>query len=195
MMTRLGALVPLLAALALVPAGPSVQAAEVEGGTLPPTLSTGDRSLPLRGCGVREAFFMTIYVAGLYLPRPGLAQGAILSPDTAKAVRLQITYDGSLPQEVPDSWRAPLDQMVRRDLQQTIAAIYADFQAGDQVTISYAPQAGTTVEVNGQVLRRTEGHELIRPLLRLWAGDRAVSPSLRQDLLGSSCGEGGDGWF
>lgn len=188
---------PLKAAAALIItlAEPTAaDAATVEGVTLPPSIDVGDSDLPLRGCGVREAFFINVYVAGLYLPEADMTQAQILSPATRKAIRLQIVYDGSLPQGIPDSWRQPLDEMVRHDLEQTVKAIYAGFQAGDQVTIKYSPNLGTEVLVNGQQTRQTEGHELIQPLLRLWIGDKAVSPDLRQLLLSGSCG-GGDGWF
>lgn len=180
----------IMAVIAPVAAG----AATVEGATLPPTLQVHDSELSLRGCGVREAFFINVYVAGLYLSEAHMTQEQILSPDTPKAVRLQIVYDGSLPQDIPDSWRQPLDEMVRWDLRQTIKAVYADFRAGDQVTIKYGPQLGTEVIVNGQQIRQTPGHDLMEPLLRLWIGERAVSPDLRQLLLSGSCG-GGDGWF
>ncbi len=184
-----------LAALVMLAAAPmAAKAATVEGVTLPPTLEVSGRELPLRGCGVREVFFMNIYVAGLYLPEKGMSQEAILSADTAKAVRLQIVYDGSLPQDIPESWQAPLDQMVRRDLENTIKNIYQNFQAGDQVTIEYTPGFGTTISVNGERTREREGHELISPLLRLWIGDRAVSANLRELLLSGACG-GDDGWF
>lgn len=176
-------------------APPAAGAATIEGVQLPERLSVGGQQLQLRGCGVRSEFFMNLYVAGLYLPQANMRQDDILSADTAKAVRLQIVYDGSLPQDVPDSWREPLQEMARAEIEKAVKDIYRKFQSGDQVTLTYAPNAGTRITINGKEIRDTDGNDLIQPLLRLWIGDRAVSPNLRQLMLSGKCGGGGEGWF
>ncbi|MEX2644546.1 MAG: chalcone isomerase family protein [Acetobacterales bacterium] len=175
------------AAAAILLAATPATAAEVAGVRLPPGLEVAERTLDLRGCGVREAYFLNMYVAGLYLPEPGLSQSEILSRDTTKAVRLNIVYDGALPQDVPDSWRDRLDEMVRRDVQETISDIYKGFESGDEVTVRYAPAAGTTISVNGEQTRQTDDYAVLEGLLRLWIGDRAVSENLRRLLLIGDC--------
>ena len=169
-------------------------AVTVEGVTLPDSIDVQGRQLPLSGCGTREAFFTDIYVAGLYLPEQRMSQQQILSPDTPKAVRLDIVYDGTLPQDIPDSWREPLNRMVSYEIKERIASIYAGFGAGDRITLKYDPQAGTQIIVNGERVRSMEGDAVIRPLLRLWIGDEAVSANLRQLLLSGQCARD-DGWF
>ena len=98
----------LLIALLLWVAAPSHSAAvEIGGVHLPPSMQVGGQSLDLAGCGTREALFSDVYVAALYLPRPRMPLERILSSRTAKAVRLHIVYDGTLPSEIPAGWREP----------------------------------------------------------------------------------------
>lgn len=182
-----------VAAAAAMPAA-VVEAAEIDGVTLPQQLEVGGERLDLAGCGTRESLFTNIYVVGLYLPDSGLSQQETLSAGTAKAARLQIVYDGSLPDGIPDSWEEPVREMTQKDIERAITAMYENFQSGDQVTIGYTPQMGTVVSVNGSQTRTHDGHELIDPVLRLWLGDRAVSTNLRQLLLSGVCAED-DGWF
>lgn len=175
-----------LSAMAFVVATPA-GSAEIEGVVFPERHDAGDQMLTLQGCGAREAFLFDLYVAALYLPREGLSRAAILDSGTPKVVRLNILYD-DLPDEVPESWAEPLDRMVREDLEQTIRKVYENFESGDAVSIEYTPQTGTKLVVNGQTRREQAGDRILRPLLRLWIGENAVSSNLRRLLLSGSCG-------
>ena len=161
--------------------------AEIEGVTLPERIEVGGQILSLRGCGAREAFLFDLYVAAIYLPHAGLSQAEILDSGTPKAIRLHILYS-DLPDEVPESWAKPLDEMVREDLEQTVRQIYANFESGDDVSIEYAPEMGTKLVVNGTTRREMQGDDVLRPLLRLWIGEKAVSANLRRLLLSGRCG-------
>lgn len=163
-------------------------AVEYDGVEFPARQSFEGTELHLSGCGSREAFFFDIYVAAIYLPETGMPVSDILSPDTPKAVRLHIVYDGTVPDEVPDSWAEPLDKIARDEIRHAIADVYADFSAGDRVTIAYTPSAGTGIRINDSQPDRWRGHALVDPLLRLWIGERAVSANLRQLLLSGTCG-------
>ncbi len=78
--------------------------------------------------------------------------------------------------------------MVREDLEQTVRQIYANFESGDDVSIVYAPEVGTKLIVNGTTRREMQGDDVLRPLLRLWIGEKAVSANLRRLLLSGRCG-------
>lgn len=185
----------LLAGLTVMPGTRHADALEKDGARLPPTLRAGGQSLHLTGCGTREALLSDVYVVALYLPETGMPRERILAPETAKAVRLRVVYDGSMPQDIPESWNEPLRDMVDHDLRQTFRELYRRFRSGDRLTITYAPQSGTEIALNGQTLRRAADDRLIRPLLRLWIGREAVSDNLRRLLLQGRCETGDDGWF
>ncbi len=60
-------------------------------GELAPTLKVGDKNLVLNGTGVREKYFLDLYVAGLYLTQPNNQPVAIINADTPMAIRIVIT--------------------------------------------------------------------------------------------------------
>lgn len=180
------------AGLALWATLSAAQAVEVSGVTLPPSLTMQEKDLQLTGCATREQFFMDVYVIGLYLPQAEMSRQEILAQDTPKAVRLHIVYDGTVPDDVPDSWREPLQEMADQDLQRTLKNIYEQFESGDQITIKYAPGMGSVVLINGEQVRETDSHELMQALLTLWIGDQAVSDNIQRLLLQGQC-KGGSG--
>ncbi|WP_119459969.1 chalcone isomerase family protein [Rhodospirillaceae bacterium SYSU D60014] len=186
----------LLAILSLaLPLCASADAARISGATLPPELTVSGRTLELAGCGTRELMLMDLYAIGLYVPRPPLQRPQILDPQTTKAVRLQVVYDGTVPDDIPDEWRARLTDMVRQDLIRTLQGFYREIRSGDQVTITYTPDSGTTIRINGESVVAKPGHDLIHAMLTLWIGDNAISGNLRQLLLQGSCKSEEEGWF
>lgn len=167
----------------------AAMAIEYEGAEFPEMISAGDTTLRLAGCGVREAFIFDVYVAALYLPRVGMGADEIIARETSKAVELRIVFNGSIPDDIPESWSEPLDRIPREDIQRTIADIYADFSTGDRMTIRHTPALGTEVRINDMVRKHSEGSAIIDPLQQLWIGEAAVSGNLRRLLLGGSCGD------
>lgn len=183
-------------ALLLWAAAPShSDAVEIGGVRLPPSIAVGGQSLDLAGCGTREALFSDVYVAALYLPRPRMPLERILSSRTAKAVRLHIVYDGTLPGEIPEDWREPLNSMLREDLRATLKNFYRRFESGDQVTLTYMPDEGVVASINGTATHGNLDHTLMESLLQLWIGGHAVSDNLRRLLLKGECRPEEDGLF
>jgi len=130
-------------AITVVPAA-NARAAEIGGVTLPPTITYSDKQLALAGCGTREisVFFVGIdlYVISLYLPTPTTDVATILAPGTAKLVRLNVVYDGSMPDSLPDEWRTRIEDAVSAEMLRTLQGFYKRIRSGDVVTVGYAGQ-------------------------------------------------------
>ena len=56
--------------------------AELNGVTLPDTISVNGKTLVLNGLGLRKKAFIKVYVAGLYLPHKIKGTKAIIAADT-----------------------------------------------------------------------------------------------------------------
>lgn len=168
---------------------PSMAAAQpsVAGATVPADLSVFGQELVLAGCGTREILWQDLYSLGLYLPQAVMAPSEILSPDTPKAVRLHVLYEGELPGSIPEEWREPLRRKLPPDLMDTVQAFFGRVESGDVATIAYTPTGGTVLQVNGETDTQVPGHQLVQALLELWIGAQPVSPDLRRDLLEGTC--------
>lgn len=175
-------------AAALCCAAPAAQAAQVAGVTLPPAETVQGRQLRLAGCAVRESLWMELYAVSLYLPQGTPADaGRILDDGTAKLLRLDVTYDGQVPNGLPQDWAQRLRDEVSRDFMRTLQNQYNQLKAGDTVRIFYVPGQGTTLSVNGNTVTTRPGGELMRSMLGLWIGRDPVSGNMRRLLLSGSC--------
>lgn len=176
-----GAAIALAGAVALA-GRPAADMAEIAGVTLPQVVRVGGEALGLRGCGLRQAWWIKFYVAGLYAPRPDATAAEMLSAETAKAVYVHIVYDEPLPKEMPESWRRPLGRIATAEARETLIALYRGLKPGDRLTVAYGPRLGTLVTVNGKRLARSAADALMRPLSRPWIGEEAVTAELREAL-------------
>jgi hypothetical protein len=147
--------------------------------------------LLLTSCGVREMWWQNLYLVSLYLPKPTRDVATILSSDIEKAVRLDVLYDGQIPESMPESWRLHLEQQrVPTEVMQQLTSVYAKVArvgSGAVLFLAYAPGTGTVVTLNGTEILHERGAALINALLNLWLGPDPESENLRRLLLQGSC--------
>lgn len=172
--------------LALLAAAPSA-AAEFDGTPLPDRLNVHGHELVLTSCAMREAMWTDLYLAALYLP-PETVPRQAAQPDLPKAFRIEVVYEGNVPEEAPEGWREAVRRKLDHEMQQVIRDAYEGAETGDVITIGYAPGEGTTITVNGESVLRQAGHEGVSSILQMWMGDQAVSRNMRRLLLQPGCG-------
>jgi hypothetical protein len=155
----------------------------------PAELIIRDGAGPLRLAGqARRADLLgslELYAIALY------ADGApdrerLASPDTAKALRIVVSYRNDLRRPVTLDWQR---ELIPRLEARAVAQLRSDFAAlrqGDVVQIEYAPARGTTVRINRGVAVPDAHHDLMLAFLDHWLGDRPVSEELKRALLGPS---------
>ena len=174
------------AGLLLGLAGPA-WSAQVAGVTVPPTETVQGRQLRLVGCASREMLWMNLYALSLYLPRPMDDASAILGESMPKLLRLDVTYDGRVPNGLPEDWASRLREEVSREFLRTLRGLYNDLRGGDTVRIAYVPGEGTTLSVNGRTVVSRPGGALMDSMLELWIGQDPVSGDVKRLLLSGSC--------
>ena len=186
-------IVPVLAltlacAFALI-AAPPAAAAELAGVTQPNAVEAGGEQLVLNGMGLREKFFIDVYVAGLYLPAKQKSGDAVLKADTPRRLVMHFTYDVSKDQ-VCDAWKESLagnrpnaSAALKKDFD-TLCSWMADVEEGEQMVFTYAPDEGTAVEVQGEAKGTIEGKDFADALFASWIGDKPATGKLKKGLLG-----------
>lgn len=173
-------------ALAWAPAAP---AAELAGVSMPDRVEVGGQSLVLNGQGLREKFFVDVYVAGLYLPEKQRSEEAIFGSDTPRKLVMHFVHDVSQ-QQVCDAWQDSLEA----NRPNAPAALAADFDTlcdfmedvedGEEMVFTYVPGTGTTVEVKGEEKGTIEGKEFADALYASWIGEHPATGKLKKGLLG-----------
>ena len=167
-------------------ATPLARAAQVAGITLPPTETVGGSTLRLKACAIREELWTDLYAVSVYLPgRTSVSQS--IAAQSAKLVRLDVTYDGNVPNGLPSEWRDGLRQHVSQEFLQTLQGVYNDLKSGDTVFVTYRPGSGTSMSVNGREVVSRPGADLFNAMMRLWIGPAPVSQNIKRILLTGGC--------
>lgn len=161
-------------------------AAQVAGVTLPPTETEHGTQLQLAGCAAREEFWMDLYAVSLYLPQ-GMTAASMTDDQAPKLIRLDVTYDGKVPDGLPSAWKQRLRQRVSQEFIRTLQKQYNNLRNGDTVRVSYLPGSGTTLSVNGNTIVTRPGGELMNAMMQVWIGPDPVSENIKRLLLHGSC--------
>ena len=170
-------------------------AIEIEGVEIPETVSPVDSktTLILNGAGLREKFFVDVYVGALYLQATTPDARAILSDDGPASVHMHFLYSEISKKKITDGWIEGLDANLSKSelqaLQPRVDAfnkLFTVLKKGDVLKIDYSDTKGTEVRINGEWRGAVEGNDFFRALLKIWIGTNPISKSLKQDMLGSN---------
>lgn len=187
---RLGGLVlGVLGMLGTLGLSASASADQLAGVELPDTIRVGGQSLVLNGMGLRKRSILKVYVAALYLPERESDPAAILAADTTRrtimvfrakmsAGRLCGTWKKGLLDNTPDP-PVEVDAQFGR-----LCRYMEDMDKGDELSFTYVPGRGTTVEVERRIKGRIPGKDFADALLACLIGPVPPSEILKQGLLG-----------
>ena len=150
-----------------------------------------DGVLLLNGAGVREKFFVDIYVGALYLPRRQVGVGRVLEEPPVNRVSMHFVYREVTRKKLAVAWREGFEKnlsaaqfaAVQARLER-FSAMFGDMHAGDTVYLDYVPGRGTAVSINGVSKGTIDGHDFNSALLGVWMGESPVTESLKKAMVG-----------
>lgn len=180
-------LVTLVLLFALAPT--TLFAADLAGVTMPDSVQVDGSKLVLNGMGLREKFFIDVYVAGLYLPQKMRSGDKVLAEDTVRQTVMHFVFDVDKG-KICDAWKESLEANVpgasaelEKDFD-TLCGWMDDMADGDQMTYTYVPGKGTTVNVKGSDKGMIEGKAFADALFASWIGEHPATSKLKKGLLG-----------
>lgn len=171
-------------------------AAELEGVRMDDKVRVGTQELQLNGMALRKRAFFKVYVAGLYLPHKTRTSEEALRAPGAKRMTLAMLRDVSadtfaaslldgLKENTGEAELAQLKPQV--DELMAILRGAGEAKQGMVIHLEYAPTSGTRVFINGAPQGRPiEGEGFFQALLRIWLGEKPVSPDMKRALLGGA---------
>lgn len=160
---------------------------------IPDTLSVSQTAtrLVLNGAGVREKFFLDIYIGALYLPTATQDAAAILRDTGAGSVLMHFLHSEVSKEKITGGWQDGLEANLGSAELAAMKPRLDDFnklfrtvRAGEVIRIDYTPAGGTEVFINDERQGSIEGNDFFRALLQVWLGSRPVSKALKQNMLG-----------
>ena len=184
-------ILPLVLCLWLTAAPAS--AAEISGVFIEDEIKTENgQILVLNGVGLREKFWVDVYVGSLYLPAKSDDVAEILSKPGPWRIQLDFVYKEVAQQKLVNSWREGFEKNQGTEslqqLQSRIEQFYQFFDASalakDQYRFDYLPDSGTQISKNGTALGVIPGDDFADALLEIWLGNYPADKGLKKGLLG-----------
>ena len=164
-------------------------AGTLAGVTLPERATINSSPVMLNGMGLREKFWIDVYVAGLYLSVPDEDPQRIIRSKTPKRVHSVFIYP-SIPKEKmqetlrenlannPDISRETLNKI------EQCLELLEDFRKGDEVIFDYHPEIGTRLIVKGKTKTTVMGDDFMEAIFSIYLGKAPASEQLKSGLLG-----------
>jgi hypothetical protein len=156
------------------------------GVTLPDTASVGGESLVLNGMGLREKFFIDVYVGGLYVKNKSTDPKAIIAANEPKRIVMHFIYS-SVPKDkmaatYKDGFAANGSGYDAEIVKLT--GWLEDLTTGDEIVLDYVPGTGTTFTVKGTKKGTIEGEGFMKALWSVYLGDSPPTKAFKAGLLG-----------
>ena len=171
---------------------PATRAVEIEGVTVPPTLTISSQSLALNGAGLRTFTLLMvpikIYVAAFYSPEKLDSSEAAINSEGP--LGFTFTFLRSVSQsDVAKAWRSQFEASnthtypsLQKDLN-TFVGMFGPLSSGGVQMVQFT-DSGTQIFDQGTLKGTITGRDFQLSFLSLWFGKNAVSPDLKNALLG-----------
>lgn len=159
--------------------------------TLQNTFKCGESQLTLNGGGIREKYFMDMYVGALYLQKKSKDAAQIMKADEAMSIQLNIIsslissekMNTAVDEGFAKSTKGKQAQYAEKIKQ--FKAVFAEaIQVGDVYDICYCPGKGTEVYRNKKLHTTIPGLDFKQALFGIWFCDEPADEDLKEGMLG-----------
>lgn len=167
----------LLLAAALALAATTASAATVAGVRIADTADVNGQNLVLNGAALRKKFVVKVYTGALYLPAKQQNANAILGADAPRKMVMHFVYDVDKG-KMAEAWseglaaNSPNASAEVRQAFSTLSSWMDDMKKGQELSMTYVPGTGTTVNVNGKVKGTLPGKAVNDAILSTWIGPK-----------------------
>ena len=171
---------------------PTFAKTEIGGVTLPDTLKIGDETLVFNGGGIREKFWLDMYVGGLYLSQKETNSQKIIESDQPMAIFMEIVSGMITSERMIEAVEEGFQKSTggnTNPIQENIDILIKSgfkekIQEGDTFLISYHAGA-VTIAKNGKEITSFGNLKFKQALFGIWFGNEPADENLKQGMLGA----------
>jgi len=164
---------------------------KIAGITVPGIMKADKNKLVLNGAGVRDKFFVDVYVGALYLKEKSKNIAQILNANDPMAVRLHIVSGLITPEKMSKNTRNGFKKSTKGNItpiKNQINKFINVFQNGikkfDVYDMIYIPGKGVKVYKNGKFKVTAKGLDFKKALFGIWIGNDPIQNDLKEGMLG-----------
>ncbi len=163
----------------------------VEGITFSKTKTVEGETLMLNGAGLREKFFLDLYVAGLYLPKTTSNVAAICDGEQSYFLDIRIVSSLINGEKIADAIKEGFQKATNNNtssIQKDINSIVSLFKEnsltkGETCAFFYSQKTGLQVYINNALQKTFTDHKFKSTFLKIWLGENPADKTLKQQLL------------
>jgi len=181
-------IIVLVAVASIVMLTSRINAAQIDGAYFEKTLNINNTTLKLTGTGLLRYWGFKAYVGAFYIEE-GYTIDEALS-DRAKRIELQ--YKRSIKGK---DFGPATDKMLAKNVDAATLkrlrpridyhnSLYEDVQPGDRYSLTYIPDRGTELALNGNPKGVIEGEDFAAAVFSIWLGSKPINKSFKKQLLG-----------
>ena len=164
---------------------------ELSGVKMPKTYTLSGKKLELNGVGLREKWFLDLYVMGLYVPKKTKSAETIITKNQPTVAKLVIVSSLVTRDKMNSSIREGFEKALGNNyskmqdkIDKFISYFKKELHKGDVIVLTYEPEAGTKAYLNGEWLGTIKGLDFKQALFKIWLGPNPVDDDLKEQLLG-----------
>ena len=152
-------------------------------------LKLDGENLVINGAGLREKYFMDLYVAALYLPKKTEDAKKVIYDDTEMAIHIKIVSSSVTRERFIESVNAGFatskhGNASKEEIKKFVGFFSEAIEEGDKIYLDYIPGKGVRVTKNGDVKGTIPGLDFKKALFGIWFGTPPVQESLKNEMLG-----------
>ncbi|MFM6934091.1 MAG: chalcone isomerase family protein [Flavobacteriales bacterium] len=164
------------------------QSKTISGVKFPLTEKIGKQELVLNGGGLREKYWMDLYVAALYVETKTTDASKVIFGNEEMAIQLKI-ISSSVTRErfiesVNEGFANASCKASADEKKKFIAFFSEEFKNGDIIHFDYTPEKGVKVTKNGVVKGTIPGYDFKKALFSIWLGSKPADENLKKGMLG-----------
>ena len=143
----------------------------------------------INGAGVREKYFMDMYVAALYLKKKSTDASKIISADEEMGIHIKLISSmvtrEKFKTSVTEGFKnASSGTATQEEQKKFMSFLSEEFKDGDKIYLDYVPSKGVKVYKNGELKGTIPGLEFKKALFAIWLGTVPAQESLKNEMLG-----------
>jgi len=164
---------------------------EISGVTPAKTISIANKELTFNGAGLREKYFLDLYVGSLYVTTKSKDAATIMNADESMAITLDIVSGLISSEKMIDAVNEGFEKSTNENtapfkdkIESFKAAFKEEITEGDHFVIAYIKGSGTEIHKNGKKIKTIEGLEFKKALFGIWLCDEPADEDLKEGMLG-----------
>lgn len=164
---------------------------EISGVTPAKSIVIEGSNLSFNGAGLREKYFLDLYVGALYLTNKTSDANKVINANEKMAITIDIVSGlitsekmiTAIDEGFEKSTKGKTDQF-KKEIQEFKDAFKEEIVKGDHYVISYTSESGITVTKNGKIVKQIKGFEFKKALFGIWLCDEPADEDLKEGMLG-----------